>query len=189
MVPWSLRPDLRRSRGATKSARRYLRFGGKLKHGDPCRCCPGFSALRGRRTSWYSNEPYKLVGMTGVAPARARAHEFLRLACLLVSTTRRRKNWSRRPDLHRHGPYAQRGLSPLCLLFHHDRAMEPARGRAPRCFPYQGSASLSMLCRRKTGGTGRNRTDDLRLMRALRCCCATEPKWWGMRIGCPRPTG
>lgn len=85
MVPWSLRPDLRRSRGATKSARRYLRFGGKLKHGDPCRCCPGFSALRGRRTSWYSNRPYKMVGMTGVAPARAYAHEFLRLACLLFS--------------------------------------------------------------------------------------------------------
>ena len=85
----------------------------------------------------------KLVGETGFAPARASAHEFLRLACIR-STTRRKLGaagaactptrreaqrflrppglrfphgrmmaWSRRPDLHRHGPSRPTGFESV----------------------------------------------------------------------------
>ena len=90
-----------------------------------------------------------MVGETGFAPARACAHEFLRLAC--IHSTTRRKSWCGRGELHAHAPKgaavfktarstvprtaakwsrggrsrtgtgndAQRGLSPPCLHSNH----------------------------------------------------------------------
>ena len=89
-----------------------------------------------------------MVGETGFAPARASAHEFLRLAC--IRSTTHRKSWCGRGDLHAHAPggaavfktarstvprtaangrggrsrtgtgnHAQRVLSPPCLRSNH----------------------------------------------------------------------
>ncbi len=57
-----------------------------------------------------------MVGGTGFAPARACAHEFLRLGCL--HSTTRRKNWCSWRELHAHArKIGQRILSSPCLLF------------------------------------------------------------------------
>ena len=98
----------------------------------------------------------KLVGETGFAPARASAHEFLRLACIRSTTHRknlvrpgrlarpragaaqrflgppgllfhaRPPDWSRRPDSHRHGPSRPAGFESAVSTF------QPRRDRLVR---------------------------------------------------------
>ena len=94
----------------------------------------------------------KLVGETGFAPARASAHEFLRLACIRSTTHRKRfgaagatctptrrsgaavfktarstvprtaADWSRRPESHRHGQSRPAGFESAVSTFQPRRA-------------------------------------------------------------------
>ncbi|MDF3056152.1 MAG: hypothetical protein K0R17_367 [Rariglobus sp.] len=90
-----------------------------------------------------------MVGGTGLAPARARAHEFLRLACM--HSTTRRKNWCGRRDSHSH-----------------ELALRSSR--------YQRDASLPTLGRHKNGRDGRTRTfavrEDGAFTARCNCCCS-----------------
>lgn len=70
-----------------------------------------------------------MVGGTGLAPARARAHEFLRLACM--HSTTRRKNWCDRGDLHAHAPGGAAVFKTARSSIPHTAALVAAAGVAP----------------------------------------------------------
>jgi hypothetical protein len=70
-----------------------------------------------------------LVGGTGFAPARARAHEFLRLAC--IHSTTHRENWCGRRDSHPHAPSGAAVFETARSTFHARPQMVAAAGVAP----------------------------------------------------------
>ena len=100
----------------------------------------------------------KMVGGTGLAPARARAHEFLRLACI-HSTTRRKKTGrdgrTRTSAVRGDGAFTARCI---CCSATSRKKLEARAGFAPA------------------------RT---RRMKPSHCCCATGPKWWSLRVSHP----
>ena len=129
-----------------------------------------------------SSDGTKMVGGTGFAPARAYAHEFLRLACM-HSTTRRKTGalgeirtlMSLRPPASRAGAYA---VPPR------PQKMDPARRLALRSSRYQRDASLPTLCRH--GRDGRTCTFEVREDCAFtaRCiCCSATSRKLGARAG------
>jgi hypothetical protein len=126
-----------------------------------------------------------LVGETGFAPARASAHEFLRLACIRSTTHRkngaagatctpmrpgaqrflrppgllfhaRPRDWSRRPDSHRHGQSRPAGFESAVSTFQPRRdKLVRTEGIAPSwTFAHRHLAPTRLLfrhVRRKTG--------------------------------------
>ena len=140
------------------------------------------------------------------APARARAHEFLRLACM--HSTTRRKNWCRRRDSHSH-ELALTGISGRRVYYSATSAKWIRPGDLRSARPDTTGCVASYAWPAKNGRDGRTRTSAVRedgaftarcnccsatsrklgaqagfapaqtrRMKPSHCCCATEPKWW-----------
>lgn len=124
----------------------------------------------------------KLVDETGFAPARAFAHEFLRLACI-HSTTRRKM--VRTEGVAPSRAFAHRLLGPRVFCSTTSAKLEHPQGRAPCSLPYQGSPSLSTGWMQKWR-SGRNRTFVAPEGGAFtaRCnCCSATLRCMGARAG------
>ena len=125
-----------------------------------------------------------MVGETGLAPARASAHEFLRLACM-HSTTHRKigaagasctptrrsgaavfktarstvprtaADWSRRPESHRHGQSRPAGFESAVSTFQPRRdKLVRTEGIAPHELSPTGSSGRRVYCFATSAKTG-----------------------------------